>query len=312
MLIFVRVLLSLMILETYIYAEGVLAGTTVSNQAQVSYIIGNQEQNTTTNIHSFLVDRIVDMDISWQDTTPVAVDSAETDRVLTMLLTNLGNGDELFALTYEHNTTSSFAPAVTNVRMYADIDRDGTLDVTADSITTEVNLSADANMTVFLVVDIPDANYTDADTSSDGISVDLHRTSTEGSGTDDVVDIVVRRSTDVAMGLYIIRDYWLESHKSATVYSDDNQTHTGNIVTYTIDLHIGGNSAGRVIENIIIQDQIPLGTKYEPESMSIDGVALTDIANDDAGEFDDDTVIVAVGVVSEDKNKTITFDVRVR
>jgi len=312
MFILIRVMLLISILNIYLSAGSVLAGTLISNQANITYIINTTEHNATTNIHNFLVDKVVDMDISWQDTAPIGTDRAETNQAITMLLTNLGNGDELFSLTYEHNDTGSFAPSTTNIRIYEDSDRDGVFDINIDSLTNEVNLSADANMTIFLVADIPDANYSDGAISYDGISVDLHQTSTPGAGEDDVVDIVVRSSTGMAMGAYIIRDYWLESFKSATTYSDDNQTHTGSIITYNIELYIGGNPTGRAIDNIIIQDHIPLGTKYQPDSLSLDGVSLTDISGDDIGEFDDDIITVEVGTITEDTHKSISFDVRVR
>ncbi|HIP61166.1 MAG TPA: hypothetical protein EYG98_01260, partial [Sulfurovum sp.] len=198
-----RVLLLLFMLNASVYARGVLAGTAVQNQADMLYIVGGIEYNLTTNMDTFLVDQIVDLEISWQDAAPVEVSSGETDRVLTFLLTNLGNGNDNFILDYEHNTSNSFSPPPSSVRIYQDSDGNGIFDIATDVLVTDINLSADANVTLFIVSDIPDANYTSSDLSHDGIKAESTSSASVGADNQDGVDVVVRNAIDVAVGVYV-------------------------------------------------------------------------------------------------------------
>jgi len=307
-----RVLLLLFMLNASVYARGVLAGTAVQNQADMLYIVGGIEYNLTTNMDTFLVDQIVDLEISWQDAAPVEVSSGETDRVLTFLLTNLGNGNDNFILDYEHNTSNSFSPPPSSVRIYQDSDGNGIFDIATDVLVTDINLSADANVTLFIVSDIPDANYTSSDLSHDGIKAESTSSASVGADNQDGVDVVVRNAIDVAVGVYVIRDFWLSSQKSAIIHSDDNQTHTGTIITYSIDLSIGGNADGQTIDAVILTDSIPTGTVYQAGSLRLDAVVLTDIVDADRGSCDGSVLRVDIGTLSGTAHQVLSFDVQVQ
>lgn len=299
-----------------IYALGSKAGIVVKSVATATYIMRNTEHNASSNEDFFVVDELVNLDLSWQDTASVEVGANEKDRVLTMLLTNLSNADETFALVEKDDNKSAFDPPVENVRLYLDSDRNGLFDINKDQINNEVNLTADANISIFIVADIPDSNYSVGDISSHALYANIHKVSTPGSDKIDKLDTVVIKSSDSAVGSYIIRDYWLESNKSATIYSDDNLTHTGSIITYTIDLFIGGKPSGKIIDDVIVKDTIDVGLKYQIDSMTLDSKPLTDKVDHDEGELDDnttsETVIVRVGRVSDDVHRVVSFDVRVR
>ena len=295
-----------------VYAKGTLAGTTIYNRAGIDYQVGGMDYNLTSNTDSFLVDKIIDLDISWQDASAVEVGASEQDRVLTFLLSNLGNGDDQFDLSYEHNSTSSFSPAPTNPRIYRDSNGNGVFDAGTDLQISDINLTADANVTLFVVSDIPDANYTSGDLSHDGITADSRSSATVGTDDQYAVDVVVRSDTDVDMGAYVIRDFWLSSQKSALVHSVDHLLHTGTIVTYSIDLSIGGNAGGRTIDQVIVTDGIPSGTVYQAGSLKLDGVSLTDVADADKGYYDGSKVTIDIGVLSSTIHQIVTFDVQVQ
>jgi len=293
-------------------AKGVLAGTNIANQADIAYTMDGTDHNATTNIDSFVVDRIVDLDISWQDTAPVGVAANEKDKVLTFLLTNLGNGDDSFSLTYEHNATNSFDPPPENVRICLDSNHNGYFDAADDINISDVNISADGNVTLFIVADIPDDNYTAGELSHDGLEASSESNATAGADRKSEIDIVVRKESDRDTGEYIIREYDLRAIKSAVVHSSDNRLHTGTIITYSIDIYIDGNTTGKSVENIEITDAIPDGTEYRTGSLSLDSSSLTDAVDADAGSCDGVDVNVTIGTIDGDEHKIVSFDVQVQ
>jgi uncharacterized repeat protein (TIGR01451 family) len=250
------------------------------------------------------------LDITWQDTNPVEVSAGEQDRVLTFVLSNLGNGDDNVTLTYEHNSSSHFLPE--NAQLFQDSNANGIFEPGVDMLIGDITLAADTNTTLFIVADIPDGNHTGGDLSRDGIKADSQNSATVGADNPDAVDVVIRSGSDSAEGVYVIRDYWLVSQKHAVVDSDDNQTHTGTIITYTIDLFIGGNATGRSIDHLILADSIPIGTTYQAGSLKLNGVSLSDAVDGDRGDYAGNEVHVDVGSLSGTVHQTVTFDVQVQ
>lgn len=307
----VILLLLLSFLTSAIYAKGTLAGTTVQNRADIVYSLGGVDYNLSTNIDSFVVDQIVDIGISWQDNSAVEAGAGDNASVLTFLLTNQGNGDDNISLAYDHNTTSSsFIPL--NPLIYIDSNANGIYDPTIDQIISNITLAADANATLFIVSDIPDSNLSAGSSSFDSISATSTTSANQSADRQDEVDVVVRTGTDEAEGEYRVRDYFLRSVKLSAVRSDDNQTHTGSIITYTIDLSIGGNSAGRTISGVVLEDVIPIGTVYQAGSLRLDGINLSDPADGDAGSYDGSKIRVDVGTLSGAIHKKVEFDVQVQ
>jgi len=294
-----------------IHAKGTEAGAMIQNQAVAHYAVSGIEQNLTSNTDSFVVDRIVDLDLSWQDGAAVEVSSGDQKSILTFLLTNLGNGEDRFHLSYEHNATASQFDPLPTPSIYLDSNGNGIFDPGTDTQVSDLNLSADGNATLFVVADIP-TTAQPGDRSYDGILAISQSHSDAGADRPAEIDTVVRTQQERDQGIYQIFDYWLESHKSAVVHSDDNQTHTGTRITYTIDLSIGGNAAGKTIDTVLLRDAIPSGTRYVSGSLSLDAVALTDVADSDAGIYDGTSVQVAVGILTGTTHRQISFDVRVQ
>ena len=295
----------------WLHAKGTHAGTAIANQAQIAYALGGIDSNLSSNSDRFVVDRVVDVQTAWQDAAPVKVAAGDQGRVLTFLVTNEGNGEDNLTLSYDHNTSSDFIP--TGVTLYEDTNGNGRYDPGADANVTGLSLAADANATIFLVGAIPDDNSTvSGNTSHEILQAATESNATAGADHPGAVDVVIRTGEDNATGIYEIREYWLESHKSATVHSDDNATHTGTRVTYTIEFYIGGHAAGKTIRQIVIRDAVPPNTTYVPGSLALDGAAQTDAADGDHGQCDGTTVRVHAGDISGAVHHTVTFDVEVR
>ncbi len=296
---------------TLIHAKGTPAGTAIQNSAKIHYSVGGVDHNLTSNTDSFVVDRIADLDLSWQDGAVVEVSAGEPSRVLTFLLSNLGNGEDDFNVSYEHNATDSQFLPIPTPSIYQDSNGNGIFDSGTDTVASSLTLAADANVTLFIVSDIPSAATAGAH-SHDGILAVSQSLPTAGIDRQTEVDTVVRTQQDRDQGIYQIFDYWLESHKSAVVHSDDNQTHTGTRITYTITVMIGGNAAGKTVTAVQVHDLIPSGTAYLPGTMKLDGVSLTDAADGDAGIFIPNKVDIRVGTLSGTTLRKVQFDVQVQ
>jgi uncharacterized repeat protein (TIGR01451 family) len=294
-------------------AKGTLVGTPIANAAEIAFTVGGVDRNLTSSTDEFVVDRIVHVDISWEDSAPVEVAAGDVNRVLTFRVTNLGNGDENITLGYEHNVSSDFLP--TGVFIFLD-DGDGIYTPGVDTnVSTLTALGVDANVTLFLVGDIPDDNTTAPSKQSlEAIRATSNANATSGADRQHAVDIVVRKKEDVDRGVWVIRDYWLATNKSAIVHSDDNATHTGTRITYAIECYIDGNATGRTIPGVTVRDTIPAGTRYVAGSLRLDATTLTDVADGDAGKYDTNTtrVEVRMGTLSGAMHKKVRFDVEVK
>ena len=290
-------------------AKGTPAGTLISNMALIDYTVGGTDGNLSSNTDQFIIDRVVDIKIDWEDAAPIEVAAGDHDRVLTFLLTNLGNGDENITLGYEHNATSLFVPQ--GVWIYQD-DGDGLFDPTKDSNISRVSLGADLNATLFLVGTIPDDNTTvPGNQSYEAIRASSDSNATPGADRQHQLDVVIRQGVDVDTGSWVVRNYWLVTDKNATIHSEDNATHTGTRITYTIDCYIDGNVTGKTISNMVVTDNIPANTRYVPGSLRLDAAALTDAVDGDHGECNTTQITVRVGTLSGSGHKKVHFDVEV-
>ncbi len=294
-----------------VYARGTHSGTAIANQAQIAYAVGGIPSSLSSNTDTFVVDRVVDVQVNWQDTAPVRVAAGDSDRVLTFRVTNEGNGDDNLTLSYDHNASSDFVP--TGVRIVRDTNGNGRYDPGVDTNVSQLTLGADANATFFLVGDIPDDNTTTAGKQShDRLHATSESNATAGADHPGAVDVVVRKGTDVDTGTWVVRKYWLEVEKSATVHSDDNATHTGTRVTYTITYYIGGQAAGQSITHLVLTDPIPPNTRYVAGSFTQDGAPRTDAVDGDNADCNGTQVRLNAGTISGATRHRMQFDVRVR
>lgn len=98
--------------------------------------------------------------------------------------------------------------------------------------------------------------------------------------------------------------------KDATDATGNGLAAVGETVTYAIHA-LNSGSAGAT--GVVVDDAIPAGTTYVAGTLKLDGVALTDAADGDAGEVIAGVVTVRVGAVAvlDFATGNVTFDVRV-
>ncbi len=298
----------LLFLISYINAKGTISGKSITNSALIKYNLNGVEVTKTSNEDSFVVDRVVDIKLNWQDTKAVEIASGEKNRVLTFNLTNLGNGDDSIDLTHIAGD-KQINPKLENIRLYMDSNNNGIWD-SSDTIVSNLSLGADKNATLFIVSDTPDANYTRGEIDNEGIRAISKSINSNGKDSAAKVDTVVRNKDVSSVGDYIVREYWLDSLKSYKL--NTKEPHTGSIITYNISLKIGGKSSGRVIDNIKFKDAIPDGTEYLDGSLKLNGVSLSDKKDNDNGEFDGSSVAVNISKIKESEIKNISFQVIIK
>jgi uncharacterized repeat protein (TIGR01451 family) len=302
---------------TCIYAKGVLAGTEIINFATLQYEIDGVPQSATSNIVVDKVDQVIDVDVVWNDTSPIIVTSGDNDKVLTFKVTNTGNGEDTFDLTHEANTTSPMF-VVQNPQIFIDTNNNGVFDISIDHEQSSIALEADAFSIIFLVSDMPDGSYPSGSISSNAIKAKSHRfgsgvpgTTYEGAGTGGGYAVDgISGGVDKAWGVYEMgNDLEVKLTKSSTPSSEVS---IGTIVRYNIVVELSGNGN---VYNLIITDAIPTGTTYVAGSLKLDGVSLTDAADSDSGRFTGSGIEVDLGTATQSLGepymKTISFEVKI-
>ncbi|KEP25312.1 isopeptide-forming domain-containing fimbrial protein, partial [Bacillus zhangzhouensis] len=111
------------------------------------------------------------------------------------------------------------------------------------------------------------------------------------------------------------RDPKLESEKSAVLQKkaegnkDEKHPEVGDTLLYTIKTK--NTIEDSLIENLVISDQLPKGLKYVAGSLEIDGESVTDVKDDDSGDYTDGKVTGYFGDVKDTDWHTVTFEVTV-
>jgi uncharacterized repeat protein (TIGR01451 family) len=274
------------------HAVGTLAGTSVPNQAQVSYTLGGVPAQGVSNTVTFQVAEIVDLNITLQSST-VAVASGDTNRTLLFTLTNTGNGAETFPLTLDNLVAGDdFDPVAATAAIYFDTDGNGTLSVADTAYVAGGNdplLAPDAGIAVLLVNDMPPALADGAIGRSQLLAHAATGTGVPGTifagqgggGTDAVVGVHGGQAR--VAGQYQVSESQVTLTKSASVAGAGG---TGAIpgaqITYQIVVTMNGSAPAA---NFVFTDAIPAGTTFAAGSLLLNGVTLTDAADADAGEF---------------------------
>ena len=99
------------------------AGTPISNVATVSYSIGGVDAAPIASAPaSFVVDEVIALTLTWQDGSPVSVNSPDSNDALQFLLTNTGNGTETFTLARDNApaVADSYDPASSATPIYVE------------------------------------------------------------------------------------------------------------------------------------------------------------------------------------------------
>lgn len=304
------------------WALGTPAGTPIANDVSVSWSVGPGATFTANASVQFLVDELVQVTVTLQSVSPLAVTSPDTDRQLAFLLTNTGNGNESFALALDAaQVGDQFDPA--NARIYVDTNGSTAYEPGVDQLyTPTVNdpaLAPDGTAWVFALCDIPPARP-----NGDLGNVSLSATSTTATGVGTIVlgggdggtDLVIGLGggTGAGLGSYQVNDLAVNVVKSAVV-SDLGGGSTpvpGSTITYALVVTVVGTGS---VANLVITDPLPPFTSYVAGSLQLDGAPQSDAVDGDFGDFGGTTanqVTVVLGsAAGGSASRTINFAVTI-
>ena len=299
------------------HAAGVAAGTQIANTATATYDSGAASVSIQSNTVTVRVDELLNVAVSSLSANPTAAAAGTT--VLTYQITNTGNGPESFDLSADPAVSgNSFDPALQSIAY--DTNGNGVYDPGTDIILATgaptPAIAPDNALTVFVLTTLP-GTATDGQTGQ----VRLTATSTTGSGTPGTVftgqgagggDAVVGASTalDDALATEIARLAAVNLTKSATILDPfgTQQPVPGAIVTYSLLAMVSG--AG-MASNLNVTDVIPVGTTYQPNTLTLDGSALSDGVDGDAGQASSAGIAVNLGALAGGTSKTVAFKVKI-
>jgi len=314
------VLLPVVLLHGLARAAGTSAGTSVSNTATAEFSIGSVTGSASSNTVTFRVDEKLDVNLSWQDATNVIVNTPDSNRVLSFLLTNTGNGNDSYSLSVQNNLGGDqFDPGLVDI--YLDANANGVFDPGVDTLyvagSNDPVLAADASLAVFVRNNIP-AALSSGNLGRSQLSA-TSRTLSGAPGTalagagDAGTSAIVGTSGGSASstGVYQINGASVSLVKSVVVKDSlgGNQPTTGATLTYSIAVTARGGTAS----NVVISDPIPANTTYMAGSLTLNGASLSDAADGDAGDVGvsaANSVTVNLGNInSAASTQTISFKV---
>lgn len=296
-------------------AEAAIAGSDIANTAQIDAIIGGTPLRLLSNTVHTRLGELLDVRLAPVAPQPEQVEPGDTGHVTAFRLTNAGNGQEAFALSA---AISGFDAAVGSIRIDGDGDGDGRFDAAADAPAAggaSPLLAPGASIFVFVLSDIAPG----VARGSNG-SIVLTATSRTGSGTpgaafpqagDSGGDAVVGATTASASAdvRLVVSDMGATLVKSQSVATPGGAAPgRGSIVTYTLEARFTA-----AVRDARVADPLPAGTTYRANSLRLDGTALSDPADGDAGAFDAGTrtISVALGDAAAAAVRTVSFQVQI-
>ena len=305
-------------------AAGTPAGTIIDNVAQVSFDLAGSNITLDSTTATLTVDERIDVVVTLLS-PQIQVNAGDVDRALLFSVTNTGNGDETIELAIDNALAGDdFDPVEQVPAIYFDTDDSGdftTGDVAYAAGTNDPLLAADASVNMLLVNTIP----ADATNGQIGRS-QLTANAATGTGNpgdlfaglgDNGVDAVIGATGGSAastFGEYVVAEVQMSILKSVVVADPFGGTSPvpGATLTYSITVEV--TSAGTAIA-ATLTDPIPTFTTYVADSIDLNGGALSDATDADAGELDSsgaDTVVVRLGDLTQaDGLQTITFQVTI-
>lgn len=313
-----------------VHAAGTAAGTVVQSTATVTYSIGGgPQQSATTPPASFTVAELINVILVWQDAANVAVGSPDSNRALTFLVTNTGNGPETFSLARNNVVAGdNYDPA--NGSAGAIFLESGlqpgfqASGPNADTLYVAGNnnpaLAADAGRIVYVVSDTPAALVTGSvgraelsvAATTPGAAGSAPGTTLVGLGQGGVDAVVgATRAQARQAGGYIVSGVAVILAKSVVSVVDPaggTTVRSGAIVTYRIVLSVNG---GGTADNLALDDPIPANTTYVSNSITVNGSARTDAVDADSAEFSSGAVKARFGNTAAPISHTVEFRVTV-
>jgi uncharacterized repeat protein (TIGR01451 family) len=312
------------------FAAGAPAGTPIPNAATLTYSIAGRPATPVTAVAPVVVvAEVINVVLTWQDGTPVAVNSPDAGKALTFVLTNTGNGAETFGLARNNavagdqfDPTNAAAGAIyLESGVQAGFQSSGpNADILYLPGINDPVLAADASRAVYVFSSIPAALATgatgnvslSASSTTPGAAGARPGTTLAGLGQGGV-DAVVggSRGQSTVTGGYIVSGISLTVAKTVVAVRDPqggSLVMPGSVLTYRVVLTLTG--AG-IAENFSFADPLPASTTYVPASITVDGAARSDGADSDNASFAGGAVGVLFGNTPVPAARVIEFKVTV-
>lgn len=302
------------------------AGTMIDNVATLGFTDKTAGVVTQpSNKVSLQVQEI--LDVSVEVLTPeVEVEPATHNQRLGFRIRNLGNGHQAFDLSLSV-MDGDFDPHSCGI--WVDWDGDGRLDVSRDKMSNVTPVLAPGQAVMAWVsCGIPDARHGARarillrawpSVLRDGTTDTIMATAGNG-GVYVVMGLSLRGGSGGAGGgtgngpgttaTFRVGQVNAQLIKVQSVVdvAGGARAAPGAIVTYSLEARF---AAGANARDVKISDAIPAGVTYVPGSLTLDGAALTDAEDGDAGRFAAGGVEVALGDVEARTSRTVTFKVRI-
>lgn len=299
------------------FAGGTSAGTVVSNTASATYDESGTPRTVQSNTVTLLVDELLDVTATTLGSGTATVTSSAT--ALPFHIANTGNSDETFALAATSAVAGNGFDATVE-GIVIDSNANGVYDAGVDQIlatgAATPSLAADGGLTVFVLVSLPVATADGATgevrlTASAATGSGTPGTAFAGSGTGGG-DAVVGLSTATANALapVVARSAAVTLSKSAAIVDPfgTQRIVPGTVITYSLLAQVAGTGS---VPGLRITDAIPSGTSYRPGTLTLDGAAVTDAADGDAGQASASGVDVALATIAAGTSRTVTFKVTI-
>ncbi|WP_305096352.1 hypothetical protein [Croceibacterium aestuarii] len=298
------------------HAGGVAAGTLIENTATASFSANGASRTVNSNTVSITVDEVIDVAVASQDGAPIPSAGATT---LRFLVTNSGNGPESYKLTVDPGVAGNDFDLQID-KLAIDTNGNGVYDEGVDTLLASgaatPALDPDGSLNILVVGTVP-AGAADGGSSK----VKLLAQAATGSGTPgtvfsgagaDGVDAVAGLSgaDDDDAGEIVASLASVSLTKSATVADPFGGTQPvpGAIITYTIAAAVAGSGSATGLR---VSDTFPTSTTYVANSLTLDGSALTDGTDSDAGEASVTGIGVDLGDLAAGTTRTVSFRVTI-
>jgi uncharacterized repeat protein (TIGR01451 family) len=271
-------------------AIGTDAGTPINNIATVSFTTGGTQQTAEANI-SFNVDEVINVNVTATPTSGT-ITNGDKNVVLSYTISNIGNGPENFKLVESLGTNNSLPLTLGDLKVYIDkssspVGFDPTDTLYTD---TDITISNDESITVYIVTDVPNASV--KDTLTDLVITAISQTEAGGTKASEssfgsVIPTAGEGSTNAIIAVEQGRDS-ASSELKVSVFDPSkalsvvitktilgsnaliNNTSTssdqkipGALVTYFIKLVVKNDTAN----SVVINDVIPANMTYVPSSL---------------------------------------------
>jgi uncharacterized repeat protein (TIGR01451 family) len=315
--------LSLLLLQ-HAVAAGTAVGTIIENTATVDFVFVNSPETVVSNTITFLVAERIEVVVTPQSGQVVVLVN-DIARSLLFAVTNTGNGTETFQLAINSIVAGDDFDPIPTLPDSIFFDTDGSGDFSTGDVayvpgSNDPVLLADESIGVLLVNDIP-GGLTDGELGRS----ELAATSATGSGLPGTVfaglgdggtDAVIGTSGGEAIefGEYLVENMTINVVKTQAVMDPSGGTEAipGATITYTITVEV--ISTGTATLSSVV-DLIPTWSTFAPNSITLNGLTISDATDGDAGEYDitgAPTVVVRLGDLTlVDGLQTVVFQVTI-